>query len=494
MNVVLFNPPAQFTSREDISILPPLGLLYIGAILEKGGHHVQIVDCMAEGWRHPQKTQKGAEVSYDIGIDDAYLTRLIKDLSTGVVGISCLFATAEQCTMDLARRIKRINNRIKVVVGGTNATVRYERLMQELSIDYIVLGEGDYVFNTFVTSIEKGEDVTTLTGLVYRDNDHQIHVTTGVNRVSNLDELPFPAYHLLANSVEEYFQGNFAGLVLNKRVLPVCTTRGCVINCVFCAGKNQFGIWRHRSPENVIAEIEYLKTKYNVKEIAFTDSNINVNKHQFVKFLNLMDERKMNVNWVPWGGIFIKTFSPDIVGLMKKTGCHSVYLSVEHGNLEMQKYIGKIVPLNQVKAIVAECRKYGIWTHGNFVLGLPGETHASINDCFDYAVKAQFDSVSFHIAIPLPGSRFYEEVKTSIDLNSQNLRFKTREITWSPLDCDDLSKTVKRMLVKFLFCRMLSELHPRSLVLRLRSCNVQSLKLLTLNMQKFFGLFFRLYR
>lgn len=494
MKVVLFNPPAEFTMREDISILPPLGLLYIGAILENGGHDVQIVDCMAEGWRKPQKKQNGEEVSYIVNIDDRYLAQLVKDLSKVVVGISCLFATSEQSTIDLAKRIKQINNGIIVVVGGTNATVRYEFLMQEQAIDYIILGEGDYVFNDFVTSIEKNEDVTTLQGLVYRNIDNQIRLTGGLNRVADLDKLPFPAYHLLRNSVEEYFQGNFAGLVLNKRVLPVCTTRGCVLNCVFCAGKNQFGLWRYRSPENVLAEIEHLKKDYNVREIAFTDSNINVNKNRFVKLLNLMDERKLNVNWIPWGGIFIKSFSPDIVGLMKKTGCHSVYLSVEHGNYEMQKYIGKIVPLDQTKAIINECRKHGIWTHGNFVLGLPGETRSGIQDCFDYAVKAKFDSVSFHIAIPLPGSRFYEEVKSKTDLNSQNLRFKTRDITWSPIDSNELSKTVKRLLVKFLLYKIISEMDPRSLIVRIGSINMQSLKLFMLNLKKFFGLFIRLFR
>ena len=267
-----------------------------------------------------------------------------------------------------------------------------------------------------------------------------------------------------------------------------------MINCVFCAGKKQFGNWRSRKPENVLQEIELLMAKYGIQEIAFTDSNININKNRFKKMLELMDEKKLNISWMPWGGIFIKTFSTELVGLMKKTGCHSVYLSVEHGNPEMQKYIGKIVPMEKARTIIDECREYGIWTHGNFVLGLPGETRSTMHECLDYSIKANFDSVSFHIAIPLPGSRLYDELKVESTLDGQDLRFKTRKITWAPLSSDELTKEVKRYLVVFVLHKILSELNPRSIVQRIRSYNKQNFKLFRLNAERSMELFFRLFR
>jgi anaerobic magnesium-protoporphyrin IX monomethyl ester cyclase len=483
MKVILVNPPSSYIQQEVISVSPPLGLLYLGAVLERSGHHVKIVDVIAEGWRKPEIVKQNGKTSYHIDINNDHLAELVNGFDCDVFGISCLFVTTERTTIELAKKVKKLKPSVRVVVGGVNASARYEFLMECEAVDCIVIGEGEHALKDLLSAWEGGDDVYHIKGLVYR-KDGVVVRNEGINCVENLDELPFPAYHLLENSMEEYFQGNFEGLFLEERVLPMCTSRGCVLNCVFCAGAKLFGKWRPRSPENVLREIEFVKEKYGVKEIAFTDSNINLDLERFTKLLNMIDERKLGITWMPWGGIFAKTFSVSLINLMRATGCHSIFMSVESGDPEMQKYIGKIVPLELARSIVSECRKFGIWTHGNFVVGLPGETRETMKRSFRYAKKVGFDSVSFFIAIPLPGTRYYDQIGSGQLLDKELLRFRTRSITWTEISARELTSTIRRFLISYAIFKITTELLPWRLVERLRGLDARSRRMFAMNIKR----------
>ena len=491
MKVILFNPPSPYIPQEGVQVVPPLGLLSIGALLEKAGHGVKIVDCVAHGWRQPRKTEdKSGKVKYRLDVEDTYLERLLTEMKPGIVGIGNLFATSESSALELARRIKRMAPWVKIVMGGTNATVRHDFLMQHPEVDFVVLGEGEYALRDLIACLEQGGDFSGLTGLAYRSED-QVRVTPGINWVEDLDDLPVSAYHLLDNSVEEYFHGHFGGFFVNKRILTMSTSRGCVLNCVFCSGKKHLGPWRARSPERVVDEIEHQMRAFDVREIAFVDSNINLDKKRFLRIMELMEERNLRINWTPFGGIFVKTFTPDLIEPMKRTGCHSICLAVEHGDPAMQEYIGKKVPLDKVQAILAECKKHGLWTHGYFVMGLPGETEQTMQQSFNYAKSADFDSVSFFVGTPLPGSRFYEQVKDHITFDSENLRFGTSDITWSHMDADRLNQTIKQFMMTFLLIKIVRQLQPYNFMLRIRSLNKCNIRLYKKIGERFLTNFFR---
>ncbi len=476
MKVLLINPPSPYSAREAVTILPPLGLLSIGAVLEASGHEVRILDAMARAWRRPVTVDRDGEALCEIPLEESYLKALLARLEPQVVGISCLFATAEESTLALARTLRRLRPELIIIVGGTNASVRHAAMMRERAIDYVVLGEGEHAVRALLALLERGEDPASLGGLAYRRGD-EVLLAPGLHRVESLDELPFPAYHLLEVPVEEYFQGNSGGLSVEARVLPILTSRGCVLNCAFCAGRKLFGKWRARAPARVLEELEELQRRYGIREVAFIDSNVNLDRRRFTELLRLLEERALGLKWIAWGGIFVRTFDPALVAAMKRTGCYATFLSVEAGDPAMQRYIGKIIPLEKTRAIVAEFRRHGIWTHGNFVIGLPGETEASMQRSFGYATAADFDSVSFHIAIPLPGSRFFDEVMAGHAFAPGDLRFKTEKITWSAFRGEELSRTVQRFMLRFVLQKALRELGPRRFLQRLRSLDRHNLKL-----------------
>lgn len=447
--------------------MPPLGILYIGAVLEKTGHQIKIVDCVAQNWENPQKFKKDGETIYRFDVEKDFWPNLFSEFQPELIGITNLFATSENICLELAGKLKNYLPQVKIIVGGTNASSRAKFFLEQRQIDFVICGEGEYALKDLIKCLEDKKDYTHIQGLCYKKNSQPV-ITDSFSWIPNLDELPFPAYHLLTNSVENYFHGLVPMFFINKRLLIAVTSRGCVRNCVFCSGMKNLGRWRARSPENVIAELVYLKKNFGIKEIAFFDANISVQKERYVKIMNLMKEYKLNLKWVPAGGIYVDTFTTDLIKLMRETGCHSMNLAVEHGDPQMQEYIGKIVPLEKVKSIVEECRRQGIWIHGNFVLGLPGETKESLERCLEYAKKADFDTVSFFIGTPLPGSRLYEEISNRKNLQTENLRFLSKKIWWTDMDPNYLMATIKKFMLAFLKHRIINELKPKYIFQRIK--------------------------
>ena len=484
MKILLVNPPSEILRQEGSGIITPLGLFYIGAVLEKAGHQVKIVDCVVQNWTNPKKFKRNGEIIHRFDVEKDFWPSLFSEFQPDLIGIANLFAASENICVELAKKLKTLSGEVKIVIGGTNASSRSKFLLRNDAVDFVVRGEGEYALRDLTQRLEKNLDFNNIAGLCYKQNG-KLFVAPDYNWVENLDELPFPAYHLLNCSIENYFNGQYPIFFVEKRILSFVTSRGCVRNCVFCSGMKNLGCWRSRSPENVLDELSRLKQTYGIKEISFMDPNIGLHKDRFVKLMNLMKEKKINLKWSPAGGLYLQTFTPDLVKLMRETGCHSVYLAIEHGDERMQKYIGKIVPLEKVKPIVREFKKYGIWVHGNFVVGLPGETEESLESCLDYAKKADLDSVVFFIGTPLPGSRLYEEVVKDENADIGDLRWTSKNIWWTERDPDYLRATVKRFMISFVKFRIISEFKPKNIFWRLKNFRFGNIKVYWKTMKRF---------
>ncbi len=490
MKILLVNPPSEMLKQEGFVIMPPLGLLYIGAVLEKAGHQVKIVDCVAQNWKNPQKFKKGDETIYRFDVEKDFWSDLFSKFQPELIGIANLFATSENICLDLANKLKNYLPQIKIIIGGTNASPRAKFFLERKQIDFVIRGEGEYAVRDLVKCLENNQDYSNIKGFCYKKGDN-VFINPTFSWIENLDELPFPAYHLLTCSVENYFHGFSTAFCLEKRVLSVATSRGCINNCVFCSGMKNLGRWRARSPENVIAELSYLKENFNIKEIAFVEPNIGLDKNRFIELLTLMKAGNLNLKWTPSGGIYVQTFSPDLVKLMWETGCHSMNLAVEHGDPRMQQYIGKIVPLEKVKLIMEECKKFGIWVNSNFVLGLPGETKESLERCLEYGKNVNFDSISFTIATPLPGSRLYEELLGRKELQqTENLRFLSKKIWWTEMDPDYLKAVLKRFMMTYVIFKIINEFKPSNIFFRIKNFKLTSMELYLRVVQRFLKILF----
>lgn len=465
MKILLISPPIEILKEkgEFISIIAPLGLAYLAAVLEKEGHEVKILDCLALSARNPTKIKRGKHIFIRYSPPNSFIKKYIKDFQPSLVGISNLISPTEQETIKLAKTIKKIFPNTLTVLGGSNATSRAGFFIKIPEIDFVVSGEGEETLSELIKQIPN-KKYNNIKGLTYKDSRGKVSFNPPRPFIQDLDKLPFPAWHLLP--MEEYLNHQPAGIfVKRKRTITMITSRGCPNACLFCTNESMWGrVWRKRSVENVMKEIHILINTYKAQEIQFIDNNISVLKDRFINLCHALKKEK--ITWIPSGGIAVLTIDPNVIKLMAESGCYAIQLGIEHGDLDMQKRIGKIVPLEATKKLVRACHKYGIWTHGNFVLGLPGETVDSAQKSLEYAINADVDSVSFFTALPTPGSRLFDQLDfKKIDL--KGLRFYISDAQCSDLPPAVLKNMIKDFFRKFLVFKIKRELNPINLFTRI---------------------------
>ena len=262
--VLLFIPPAYtLKDRIDINPLPPLGLAYLGAVLENAGIEVRIVDCLIDGWSNRVAI---SDDTIRIGLSFDQIEEIIRDYAPDMVGVNNLFSKQRENAHAIYKLAKKFSKDIITIAGGAHPTVLPELVLSDVNVDFVVLGEGEATIIDLVKVIEGEEEFSILDGVGYRKND-QIQIIPKTRFIADLDTIPFPARHLL--NMEKYFGLKFShGSRRESRFSPIITSRGCAAKCTFCSAHKVWGRkFRWRSPENVVAEMEYIKDKYAIKEI-----------------------------------------------------------------------------------------------------------------------------------------------------------------------------------------------------------------------------------
>lgn len=464
MKVLLINPAIEVQAGEVINIIAPLGLAYIAAVLEKNRNRVKILDFPALSWKNPIKIKRGKKIIFRYSPTDDFLKEFLLNFRPKIVGISNLVSPTEGETLKLAAKIKRFLPETKIVIGGSNASVRPEVFIKNSDIDFVIVGEGEETMSELVKKLA-GKKYRNILGLIYKGEKGKVRINPPRQLMKNLDKLPFPAWHLLP--MEEYLHWHPAGVFIKKeRAATMIASRGCPSGCSFCTNEKIWGrLWRPRSVANIIAEVRALKKNYKIEEIQFVDNNISVRKDYFIRLCRALKKEK--IAWDPSGGVAVLTLDPFLIKLMAESGCYVLQFGIEHGDPEMQRRIGKIVPLQATRKLVDACRRFGIWTHGNFVVGLPGETEETAYRSLDYAIKADLDSISFFTALPLPGSRVYDQVIGKKKINPDDLRFYVSKARCSGLSNTQIRQIIKTSFRKFLSFRLKKELDPVNVLRRI---------------------------
>lgn len=388
------------------NLVPPLGIAYIAAVMEKENYQVKILDLAAEDFDHSEDFGNGFII---IGLSYPKTRKLIEEYSPDIVGVSCLFSTQFKAMTNLCRMVKEINPAIVTVVGGEHPSALPRQSLQNPYVDYVGIGEGEYVFRDLVDALNRGADVSGLDGLGYK-KDGEIFINPKTQFIDNLDELPMPARHLLP--MHTYFKVNLPQGATSLRTpnTSLLTSRGCKAKCVFCASTHFWGPkYRERSPENVLAEIELLVKEYGVKEISFLDDNLTYNKKRAMAIFQGMIDRKYDLVWSTPQGTAVYSMDEELLDKMKESGCYEVTFAVESGDQEvLKKIIKKPLNLDRIKGLVKHAKKAGMLVKGYFVLGLPGETKELMKKSIRFARKMGFNSAGIFIATPLPGTELYK--------------------------------------------------------------------------------------
>lgn len=178
----------------------------------------------------------------------------------------------------------------------------------------------------------------------------------------------------------------------------------------------------------MMEEIEELVTRYKIEEIQFADDNMTIDKKRAKELFRRMKE--YDLSWCTPHGLAIITLDEEMIRLMAESGAYQISVGVESGCQEvLDNIIHKRLNLDMVKPIVDIAHKYGISVHGLFIVGFPRETKEQIMQTLNFPKKIGFESVSFFIANPMPGSDLWKECKEKGYLSDEykNLNFETMD-------------------------------------------------------------------
>jgi anaerobic magnesium-protoporphyrin IX monomethyl ester cyclase len=365
----------------------PIGLAYVAAALEKAGFQVEILD----------------NYLLEKPIDDVKLE--IKRLSPEIVGITCSSATYSRC-VETAKAVKETLPSCKVVVGGWHPSYEPDSMLQHPEIGYVVTGEGERAMVELATHITSGEDeraIAEIAGVGYRQEGKM--VKNAPKFISNLDEIPFPARHLLPMHL---YDRSIEYLNV-KPVDNMNIARGCPFSCAFCETRQLWGkTCRTFSPPRVLEEINHLMTNFGTKGIYFINDNFTIRKRETIELCRLIRENKLDIEWVC--DTRVDLVSRELLKEMKAAGCKTIWFGGESGSPRILKKINKGVTLEQTEDALKMCREEGIQTACSFLLGIPGETVEDMEATFKFAKKIDPDWCRFNIFVAVPGSALYDEV------------------------------------------------------------------------------------
>jgi len=258
-----------------------------------------------------------------------------------------------------------------------------------------------------VNSLESESKLSHVKGITYRSGG-KIVSNPGRPLIENIDDIPFPAWHLL--KMDSYFRLT-ARILTGKNGFSMITSRGCPGRCKFC---DTHIVWtrkyRARSPTNVVDEIEQLHDRYNIGFMVFVDDTFIVNKKRAIEICNQIIERGIDIKWECAGRVNL--VNKEILAKMKEAGCNTIYYGIESGSQEVLDYINKGITLEQAKNAIKITKKAGIGTSAFFMIGFPSETEEDVKKTIEFNKRLPLDEHdTFSILTPFPGTELYKIMK-----------------------------------------------------------------------------------
>lgn len=427
MKITFLNPPQTNSKYKFLGVVAPsLGIGYLAAVLEANGYDVDVLDASA------------LELTYD-EIGEEVLKR-----NPDIISISALTPTIG-VALDSADKIKQVKPDTVVVLGGYHPTFEYKSVLEEPSVDVVVRGEGEYTLLELVQTIENGGDLADVQGLAFHDeNDNSLVLTSDRPIIQDLDELPFPAFHLFP--MEKYRILN-----ITTNVATIITTRGCPMQCSFCSSAALHGNrLRRRSYENVVDEIELRLKEENIDTIAFMDDTFTLNKKFVRDFCSEVKRRNLEF-W--WGCTSrVDTLDEELLQTMKDAGCITIFIGVESADQQMLEKMNKNITVSKTVLAFKLARKVGIRTIASCVIGMPEDTRKTIQQTIEFVHELNPNYALYSLATPYPGTRFYNETfkKNLIQIKDWS-KFTLSDPVLETIDCTitELRSIQKKAFIKF---------------------------------------------
>lgn len=387
---VLFINPNRSIAKHNIwsvvnSVMPPLGLAILAAILEDLDVQADIIDALA------------------LNLDAEKLEHeLAERMPYDYVGITA--TTPEiNIAVETAAMVRRRYPDSRIIFGGVHATIFHKELLQQGVCDLAVRGEGEPV----MAALAQRRPLSQIENLSWRDERGTVVVNPDAETYVDLDTLPCPAYHKLPM---RYYRSAL-GAARRFPSIGMITSRGCPGSCTFCFS-GMFGKRiRFLSAAKMLDHVRLLQTSYGIKEISFYDDTFTANKQRVVDFCNGLIENNMRLSWSCFART--DTVTPELLQLMHSAGCHQIMYGFETADDQVLAKINKKVTTASYRNIVDWTLQAGINIRGAFMLGSPGDTEASMRRTIDFSKELNITFAIYNITTPFPGTELYAWAKSN---------------------------------------------------------------------------------
>ncbi len=387
--ILLINPDYETNKKchidkKNYSRYPSIGLGYIAAVLEKEGHHVKYLDMVAFKItlaNLERMLSKGRFSDYD------YI---------GMTATTPIIKTAHK----IAALFKKYVDGVEIIVGGVHAATLPQEVLADKNIDYVIRGDGELIMKEIVNGMAKNK----ILGVSYRDKKGKVMNNKLGPMIDDLDDLPFPAYHLMP--IHKYYPS--PGSYKRLPAISMIVTRGCHGRCTFCNPWTQ-GKVRSHSARRIVDEIKYLIKNYGIKEVGFFDDYFTADKKNINEFCNMIIKERVDVTWSCFTRV--NCVEKRLFRMMKKAGCHSVLFGIESGSQELLNKMKKGTTIEQAKNAVKICKKLGLQTRASYMFGVIGETRRTLKMTMKLAFELDTDHAIFSIMTPYPGTEVWKEAK-----------------------------------------------------------------------------------
>lgn len=427
MKVLFVNPPQTASKYKFMGVIaPPLGIAYMAGVLQENNIDVEILDASAE----------------DMDFKDVEKELLKR--KPDLVALTALTPTIGRA-LETAQVVKETLPDSIVVMGGYHPTFNFIETLEDENVDIVIRGEGEYIMLNLVQALENQSSLHDVKGIVFEDkNSKEIVVNPEAPLIQDLDELPFPALNLLPMK-------KYRLLDMDTHMTTMITTRGCPMQCSFCSSAAMHGKKiRERSVENIVDEIEYLKTNYDIDTIAFMDDTFTLKKRKVIAICDEILKRNIEIMWGCTSRV--DTLDEKLLKKMKEAGCITIFIGVESADQQQLDNMCKNTTIAKIENAFKIAHKLKIRTIASVALGMPGDTKEIMNKTVKFVHKLKPNYAIYSLATPYPGTRFYKE---AFEKNLIKIKDWSKYTLITPIletiDCslNDMRKIQAKAFMKF---------------------------------------------
>lgn len=391
MRVLLAQTPDFFPTT--IKLIPPTVLLYLGAIIKRSGHEVEIIDPIFEGMSTRQFV-------------DAVVRRA-PDVFGMYVPSDTYFGAAR-----IFSAVKQRNPRILTMAGGPHPTLLAESILQHLpALDMAVRGDAEVMLPLLLDRLAHGASLRGVPNVSFREWGQIVDAKTW-QPVTELDGYPFPDYTLV--DINAYgFSHSVNGA--DHKAMNIITARGCPYDCLFCSNTNLTQrMVRYRAIPRVVDEIEHLVSQYGVSFIWIQDDAFNLSQRRVLQFCDEVERRQLRIHWSCI--MRADNATRELLGRMKDVGFTGGYFAIEHVVDSLrQDVLGKNLEMAQAERAIAAFNELNLWCGINFIISLPDETRADMEQNIAYIEGLKLTHKQSMVALNLlkiyPGTRLELEAR-----------------------------------------------------------------------------------